>query len=53
MGNFVLEKLVKKAEIPTKEVEGFNILFPNGSINLCNKETVETYLEIQDHQEYV
>ena len=53
MGNFIAEKLVEKAEIPTKTVEGFSILFPNGETSLCNKETLETYLEIQDHHESV
>ena len=53
MGNFILEKLVKNAEIPTKTLEGFAILFPNGETSLCNKETLETCLKIQDHRETI
>jgi hypothetical protein len=53
MGDFISEGLAKKAAIPVRTVEGFNILFPNGETSLCNKETLETYLEIQDHSELV
>jgi Retroviral aspartyl protease len=53
MGDFISEGLAKKAAIPVRTVEGFNILFPNGETSLCNKETLETYLEIQDHSEMI
>ena len=53
MGDFISEKMVKNAAIPVRKVEGFSILFPNGEASQCNKETLETYLEIQDHREKV
>src|SRR5689334_2743743 len=53
MGNFIAEKLVKKAAIPVQIVEGFSILFLNGATSICNKEILETYLEVQDHHEKI
>src|SRR3954470_10198987 len=53
MGDFISDKLVENLAIETRDVAAFSILFPNGDTSPCNKETVATYLHLQEHEEKV
>ena len=53
MGDFISNKLVEKLALETQDTAGFSILFPNGETSLCNKEIIDAYLCIQEHQEKI
>jgi Retroviral aspartyl protease len=53
MGNFISSQIVNKLSLLTHHVSGFSILFPNGESSPCNKEVINTYLQIQDHEEVI
>src|SRR3954470_14555214 len=53
MGDFISVKLVENLALETRDVTAFSILFPNGDTSPCNKETIATYLRLQEHEEKI
>ena len=53
MGDFISVKLVENLALETRDVAAFSILFPNGDTSPCNKETIATYLRLQEHEEKI